>query len=69
MLIRKLHVQQVINKVMEFNIPEDKNNKFDENNCEPHMSYILTRDEIVHMKSCLEIQNLSHAQNRKMLLQ
>ena len=40
---------------MDFNIPEDENNKFGENNCEPHVTYIMTRDEIVCMKSCLEI--------------
>ena len=46
---------------MEFNIPEDEYNKFGKNNCEPYMSYIITRDEIVCMKSCLEIKNLTHA--------
>ena len=59
--LAKLHVQQVINKVMDFNIPEDENNKFHKNKCEPHMSYIITRDEIVFMKSCLEIKNFSDA--------
>ena len=46
---------------MECNIPQDENINFGNNNCEPHMSYIITRDEIVCMKSCLEIKNLSHA--------
>ena len=57
----KLHVQQVINRVIECNIPEDENNKLSKNNWEPHMSYIITKDDIVCIKSCLEIENLSHA--------
>ena len=43
-------MQQVINKVMDFNIPEDENDKFGKNNCEPHMSYIITKDETACMK-------------------
>ena len=46
---------------MKFNIPEDEYNKFGKNNCEPYMSYIITRDEIVFVKSCLKIRNLSDA--------
>ena len=46
----KLHVIQIINKDMEFTIPEDENYKFGKSNCEPHMSYIITRDKIVFMK-------------------
>ena len=41
---------------MDFNIPEDENTKFRKNRCKPHMSYIMTRDEIVFMKSCLEFK-------------
>ena len=46
---------------MECNIPQDENINFVNNNCELHMSYIITKDDIVCNKSCLEIKNLSHA--------
>ena len=61
MLISKITCATSNQQSHDFNIPEDENNKFRKNKCEPHMSYIITREEILFMKSCLKIKNLSDA--------